>query len=143
VDGPPVDICKQLEVPLRYSGSSEGSYPNTTCLPNPDDPRGCLCAFDVAETGGGGGTYQILSDGKTVLHVPGDAFPQKITYCHTSGRLQLTGTNGDYLYGQRGLRTLDLVPFTPNCTDGLLGRGEVGPDCGGSCPMVCPAPAAM
>jgi hypothetical protein len=141
--GPPVDLSKQLEVPLRDSGVGEGSYPNTTCIPNKDDPGGCLCAFDVSETGGGGGNYQILSDGKTILHVPGDSFPQKVTYCHTSGRLQLTGYEGQYLYGQRGLRTLDLVLFTPNCTDGLPGQGEDGVDCGGSCPTACPDPAAM
>ncbi len=106
-NGTPVNICKQLEVPLRASGIGEGSYPNTTCDPNPADPAGCLCRFDVTETGGSAGTYQLL-DNNTILHIPGTNFPQKGTFCNRGDTLQLTGTNGAYLFGQRGLRTLDL-----------------------------------
>jgi hypothetical protein len=41
------------------------------------------------------------------------SFPQKVTYCNTGTRLQLTGTDGQALFGTLGLRTLDLVPATP------------------------------
>jgi hypothetical protein len=111
-NGPPVNVCKQLEVPLRASGLGEGSYRNTTCEPNPADPAGCLCAFDVTETGGPSGSFQQI-DGNTLLHLPGSNFPQKVTFCNKGDRLELTGTSGAYLFDVRGLRTFDLVRAPP------------------------------
>jgi len=113
--GGPVDICKQLELPLRQLGMGPGSFLNTTCVvdPDPGDLGGCACTFDASETGGGGGTYLALSDGQTILNLPGPGkdFPQKVTYCNTGTELQLTGADGQYLFGTLGLRTLDLVPL--------------------------------
>jgi hypothetical protein len=105
--GPPVNICKQLEVPLAASGLGEGSYRNTSCDPNPADPGGCLCVFDVSEAGGGAGTYQLLNN-NTILHLPFTNFPQRVTFCNKGDSLELTGANGDYLFGVRGLRTMTL-----------------------------------
>jgi hypothetical protein len=107
-NGPPVNVCKQLEVPLRQSGIGEGSYRNTTCDPNPADPAGCLCTFDVSETGGPSGTYQ-LSDDHTIVHLPGSNFPQRATYCNKGDSLELTGADGAYLFDVRGLRTFKLA----------------------------------
>lgn len=132
----PTNVCKQLEVPLRASGIGEGSYPNTTCEPNPRDPGGCLCYFDVTETGGSSGTYRLL-DNQTILHLPGTNFPQKATFCNKGSSLQLTGTDGDYLFGQKGLRTLDLAPSADVCANGTQDSGESGVDCGGGCPNAC------
>ena len=138
--GPATNVCKQLEVPLRDSGVGEGSYPNATCEPNPEDPFGCLCYFDVTETGGSSGSYKVLPDGKTILHLPGNNFPQKATFCNRDGKLELTGTDGSYLFGQRGLRTMDLGKAVDPCANGVLDPGETAIDCGGIC-MAC-APAA-
>lgn len=110
--GEPTNVCKQLEVPLRDAGIGEGAYRNTTCEPNPEDPQGCLCAFDVTETGGSAGTYTVLSDG-TILHLPNTNFPQKVSYCNKGTSLELTGANGEYLFGVRGLRTLNLAATAP------------------------------
>jgi hypothetical protein len=132
----PVDVCQQLQVPLGESGIGEGSYPNVICIPNPDDLAGCLCQFDVTETGGGSGTYQIL--GKTIIHLPFTNFPQKATYCNKGGSLELTGASGNYLFAQPGLRTMDLVPATDPCANGMMDPTELGVDCGGSCPTACP-----
>jgi hypothetical protein len=107
-DGGGVNICKQLEVPVRASGQGEGSYMNTTCDPNPADPAGCLCVFDVTETGGPSGTYQLLN-ANTILHLPFSNFPQKVTFCNKGDSLELTGANGEYLFDVRGLRTMDLA----------------------------------
>jgi hypothetical protein len=107
-NGPMVNVCKQLEVPLAASGAGEGSYRNTTCDPNPADPAGCLCTFLVAETGGPSGAYSQLN-GNTLLQLPGTNFPQKVTFCNKGDSLQLTGTDGEYLFDIRGLRTMDLV----------------------------------
>ncbi len=107
-NGPPVNICKQLEVPLRASGLGEGSYPNTTCEPNPADPAGCLCAFDVMETGSTSGSYQKL-DANTLLHLPNTNFPGKVTFCNRGDSIDLTGSDGQYLFDQPGLRTMNLV----------------------------------
>lgn len=107
-NGPPVGLCKQLEVGVRASGLGEGSYRNTTCDVNPADLQGCLCTFDVTETGGPGGTYQML-DNHTILQLPFTNFPQRVTFCNKGDSLELTGAEGDYLFGQRGLRTMDLV----------------------------------
>jgi hypothetical protein len=151
MDGKPVNpmdpaspngnVCKQLEVPLRMSGMGNGSYQNTTCEPNPDDPLGCLCAFDVQETGGPSGYYKVLN-ANTLVFLPGTNFPQTVTYCNKGDSLELTGTDGEYLFGTTGLRTLDLGKVVPNCNDGMNGPGEEGIDCGPGCPNACPAPAA-
>jgi hypothetical protein len=106
--GEPTNVCKQLELPLAQSGLGEGSYRNTRCEPNPADLAGCLCQFDVTETGGPGGFWQQL-DKNTLLFIPVTSFPQKVTFCHKGANLQLTGADGDYLFGQKGLRTFDLL----------------------------------
>jgi hypothetical protein len=107
--GPPVDICKQLELPLGQAGMGPGSFRNTVC--NPDQEGGCVCTFDATETGGGGGNYLALQGEPTLVNLPGPGkdFPQKVTYCNTGSGLQLTGADGQYLFGTLGLRTLDLV----------------------------------
>src|SRR5262249_49668487 len=107
-NGPLVGVCKQLQVPIGMSGTGEGSYQNTTCDPNPDDPGGCLCTFDVTETAGPSGHYQLVDD-HTIIHYSDRNFPQKATFCNTGDRLQLTGADGAYLFDQRGLRTFDLT----------------------------------
>jgi hypothetical protein len=107
-NGPPVSLCKQLEVAVRASGLGEGSYRNTTCDANPADPQGCLCTFDVTETGGPTGTYQLL-DSHTLLQLPFTNFPQRVTFCNQGDGLELTGADGDYLFGLRGLRTMSLT----------------------------------
>jgi hypothetical protein len=135
----PVDICKQLEVPLGESGIGEGSYPNVICMPNPDDLAGCLCQFDVTETGGGSGTFNIVDN--TIIHLPFSNFPQKATYCNKGGVLELTGADGNYLFGQRGLRTLDLTVAVDPCANGRQDPTEEGVDCGGSCGATCMPPA--
>jgi hypothetical protein len=113
--GGPVDVCKQLELPLGQAGMGPGSFRNTACAldKDPSDQGGCVCTFDATETGGGGGTYLPFGDGQTILNLPGPGknFPQKVTYCNTVNELQLTGTDGEYLFGTLGLRTLDLVPL--------------------------------
>lgn len=139
--GAPTDVCKQLEVPLGDSGIGEGSYPNVLCIKNPADELGCLCQFDVTETGGGSGTYSILDD-HTLMHLPFNNFPQKTTFCNTGNSLELTGSDGEYLFGQRGLRTMSLgkaVAVADPCINGLQDTTEAGIDCGGTCPNACPA----
>jgi hypothetical protein len=109
--GGPVDICKQLEVPLRQYGAAGGAVRDVTCDvdSDPGDAGGCVCTFAFLQEGGGAGTYLSLDD-HTLLNLPGKDFPQRVTYCNTGTELQLTGANGEYLFGTLGLRTLDLVP---------------------------------
>lgn len=138
--GEPTNVCKQLQPQLAAAGIGEGSYPNVLCEPNPADLGGCLCYFDVSETGGGSGAYQLI-DNKTIMHLPGSNFPQKVTFCNKGTSLQLTGADGAYLFGQRGLRTMDLAQSVIDpCTNGAQDGAETGVDCGGTCPMACPAP---
>ena len=134
------NVCKQLEVPLGASGRGPGSYQNTTCEPNPADPAGCLCAFDVQETGGPSGSFQQIN-GNTLLLLSDKTFPAQVTFCNSGGHLQLTGTDGEYMFGTKGLRTMDLAKVVANCSDGKQGPGELGIDCGDECPNACPAPA--
>lgn len=107
------NVCKQLEPPIRASGLGEGSYRNTQCEPNPADPGGCLCQFDVTETGGPSGFWQRL-DVSTLLFIPQTNFPGKVTFCNKGTSLELTGADGDYLFGQRGLRTFKLQHVVVN-----------------------------
>jgi hypothetical protein len=110
--GPPGNVCQQLEFSLRKKNLKR--YLNITCQLNPNDPppsAGCNCQFDLSDTQLNSGTYQV--SGSSVLHVPGDNFPQNATYCSQVDRLQLTGGDGAYLFDRVGLRTLDLVKFTP------------------------------
>jgi len=162
---PPVDICKQLEVPLAASGVGEGAYRNTTCIPNPNEPRGCLCYFDRAEVFGIAGRWALIASNE-ILHTPTSApnFPHRAIYCRTGDTLELTGSDGAYLLGYPGLRTMKMArstctdgirnqdeedidcggvtaqcpPCVPTCTDGMQNGDETGPDCGGSCPTPCP-----
>jgi hypothetical protein len=139
--GPPGNVCKQLEIPLAKSGKGEGSYPNTSCDPNPEDPQGCLCRFDVTETGGPTGRYELLSQNE-ILHYSSGNFPAKITFCNKGGTLEMTGADGAYLYNNRGLRTMNLKKVeVPVCANSMQDAGEEGVDCGGTCPTPCAAPA--
>jgi hypothetical protein len=104
----PVDVCKQLEVPLNDSGIGEGAYRNIICTSNPEDPQGCLCRFDVAATGGSTGNYQLL-DSQTILHTSPTSTPHEVTFCNKGGSLELTGSNGAYLFGMPGVRTMNLA----------------------------------
>ena len=140
MNGPKGNVCEQLQVPLRDSGKGNGSYQNTTCLVNPSDPGGCLCYFDVQETGGPSGNFNHVEGTNTIVFLPSSSFPQTVTYCNKGDTLQLTGTDGEYLFGTAGLRTLDLAKIVANCTDGKQGPGEDGVDCGGQCPTACPTP---
>jgi hypothetical protein len=141
--GEPVNICKQLEFQLSIDGVGEGAYPTVQCEQNPEELAGCLCAFNVSETGGPSGTYQLLADGRTIMHMPGTNlnFPQEAKYCASSGSLELTGDNGSYLFGQKGLRTMKLAKAVVDpCANGVQDGTETGVDCGGTCPMACAAP---
>lgn len=130
------DLCAQLQGPLGASGSGEGSYQNTTCGVNPDDPYGCLCLFDVAEISGSGGRFERVSSNE-ILHLPNTpGYSFRTTYCRTGNKLQITGANGSYLLNKPALRTLDLGNV--NCADGVQGFGEEGVDCGGACGTACP-----
>lgn len=139
-NGPAVNVCAQLQAQIVDSSSHQ----NMLCQPNPSDPAGCLCQFDVSVPSGGSGSYLARSNDLT--HVltavyPGKtqaaAFPQHATYCNRSTTLQLTGAEGQYLFDEPGLRTLNLVSTTINCADGTRGPGEDGVDCGLACPNDC------
>jgi hypothetical protein len=106
-DGPGVDVCKQLEVPLRKSGAGEGTYPNTTCEKNEADPGGCICKFDMTSVSGVEGPF-YQTGSSTITALSPTNFPVKVNYCRKGNRLQLTGADGQYLFNRRGLRTLDL-----------------------------------
>lgn len=98
------DVCKQLEGPVKESGIGEGSYSNTICMANPQDPGGCLCQFNVSETGGPFGPWRRV--GNTLHFVLQTTFPSRATFCNHGDSLELTGTDGEYLFGVRGLRTM-------------------------------------
>jgi hypothetical protein len=145
--GAGADVCKQLEAPLKASGEGEGSYFGTVCSPNteaarlqdavdhpglepvdgPVDPGGCFCRFNANETGGPSGTYEIMPDQHTILHLPGTGFPQKATFCQEGDRLQLTGADGLYLFDQLGVRTLDLVRVCGSDAECTSGHCELQP----------------
>jgi hypothetical protein len=137
-DGIPVNLCKQLELPLRGSGEGEGAYWHTTCEPNPEDPGGCICGFDVLEIGRGSfGTYRLISNNE-ILHIPDSpGFAKTVTYCRQGGQLELTGTDGAYLFDFPGLRNMSMTYV--DCADGVQGPGEDGVDCGVlACGAACP-----
>jgi hypothetical protein len=133
------DVCAQLQVKQRKTGLGTGAYQNTTCIDNTADPGGCLCAFEDQETGGPSGYYKQI-DGNTLEFLSDKNFPNLVTYCNQGASLQLTGKDGEYLFGTRGLRTLNLA--VSNCADGIKGPYEQGVDCGGQCSTPCGAAAA-
>lgn len=106
--GAPVPVCERLQATVGESGLGEGSYPNTDCYANPEDPFGCLCEFDVTETGGSAGSYH--RQGNTILHNPNGNFASRATFCNKGDRLELTGADGAFLFNVSGLRTMDLGP---------------------------------
>jgi hypothetical protein len=100
------NVCKQLERPINQGGTNSGAYFNTVCDPNPDDPQGCLCHFDVTSTGGPGGDW--YRTGNTIQLINQNSFPSYVNFCNKSTELDLTAKNGDYLFGVKGLRTMKL-----------------------------------
>ena len=111
-NGPTGNVCQQLEVGLRKSAGT--NYKNIGCQLDPNDPpesAGCICQFDLMAVESNSGFYGV--QGSTVQHLPGINFPQFATFCSVNDTLQLTGADGAYLFDRVGLRTLDLVRFTP------------------------------
>jgi hypothetical protein len=111
-NGPTGNVCQQLEFGLRNIKLTK--YINISCQLDPNDPpaaAGCICQFDLMDTQTNSGTY--AAQGATVQHLPTINFPQYATFCSQGDSLQLTGANGAYLFDRVGLRTLDLVRFTP------------------------------
>jgi hypothetical protein len=130
-------ICEKLQDAL--TAIAPPIYMNIGCQPGPSDLNGCVCGFDVADREVSSGAVGVNpNDPSEMTHLPGNDFPEDVTYCVQGNRLELTGTNGAYLFDRVGLRTLDMVKVTVNCTDGVRGPGEDGVDCGPACPMLCP-----
>ena len=132
------NVCQKLQVALRAEAPSQ--YRNIACELDPRDApgqEGCLCGFDVYDVQVSSGS--VILTGGDMLHLPGNIFPENVCYCAQGDRLELTGADGAYLFDRVGLRTLDLVKVTVNCTDGMQGPGEDGVDCGPACPMLCAA----
>ncbi len=107
--GPKVSLCKQVELAVHNAGTGAGAYPNATCDNSKIEAGGCTCTFDVTATSGPAGFYRMLS-GNTIQNLINNNFPQKVTYCNRGDHLELTGTDGTYLFDKTGLRTLSLVP---------------------------------
>jgi hypothetical protein len=134
-----ITVCEQLTKGLTAKVAKK--YKNISCVPNGIDPpaqTGCICSFDLQEVQESVGFYGATSARK-IQHLPGNNFPQVATYCAQGNRLQLTGTDGAYLFDRVGLRTLDLVQTAANCEDGMQGPGEDGLDCGPGCDIMCSA----
>jgi hypothetical protein len=130
-------VCQKLQDALPFIAPP--IYENIACQPGTSDPEGCVCGFDVADREVSSGTVGVNpNDTSEMTHLPGNDFPEDVTYCVQTNRLELTGANGQYLFDRVGLRTLDMVKVTVNCTDGMRGPGEDGVDCGPACPMLCP-----
>jgi hypothetical protein len=139
------NVCQKLQDTLRAItranlALAQQKYRNITCMLDPRDApseAGCLCGFEVQDIQESSGT--VIVSGSDMLHLPGNNFPEDVSFCASGNTLQLTGGNGEYLFDRVGLRTLDLVKATVNCTDGLRGTGEDGVDCGPACPVLCGA----
>jgi hypothetical protein len=104
---PTGSVCKQMERFINISGTNSGAYFNTICDVNPQDPQGCLCQFDASSTGGPAGEW-IRYDSNTLQLLTTNAVPAYVTFCNKGSELELTGTDGDYLFGVKGLRTFKL-----------------------------------
>jgi hypothetical protein len=111
-DGLTGNVCQQLQVGLNKVAATK--YRNIGCDLDPNDPpatAGCICHFDLFDTQTNTGFWG--TNGSTLQHLPGNNFPQYATFCSSGDTLQLTGADGAYLFDRVGLRTLDLVKFTP------------------------------
>lgn len=107
-NGGVVQLCDRIQVKIGEAGIGQGSFPNTDCYPNPEEPGGCLCVFDATETGGPSGVYR--REGKSITHFTSGGYPSRANYCNQGNRLLLTGADGSYLFNVSGLRTMDLGP---------------------------------
>jgi hypothetical protein len=105
--GPSVSLCKQVEAAVRSAGTGAGAYPNAACEDSKIEAGGCTCTFDVTATSGPAGAYQVLKGNtNTIYNLLNNNFPQKVTYCRRGDDLELTGTDGAYLFDKTGLRTM-------------------------------------
>jgi hypothetical protein len=135
-------VCTQVQT---YLAAKSTVGKGIACVTTPGDKDACTCRFSVSIQGGGSGTFKAASSNSIVHSLtarfpeksPAADFPSYATFCGKGSSLQLTGTDGGYLYNVPGLRTLDLVPTTINCADGIKGPAEDGVDCGVACPTPC------
>jgi hypothetical protein len=100
-------VCQQLGYQLNTDYTNSGAIFNTVCVANPKELDGCLCRFDVSSTGGPVGFWKRVNS-NTLRLTNQSNFPSNITYCNRGSQLELTGANGDYLFGVKGLRTFKL-----------------------------------
>jgi hypothetical protein len=110
--GPTGNVCQQLAVGLAKGAPAK--YTNIGCQLDPNDPpnvAGCICNFDLMDVQTNTGAYGVRGD--SIQHLPGNNFPQYATFCSQGNTLQLTGSDGAYLFDRVGLRTLDMISFTP------------------------------
>ena len=101
------NVCQQIQKPVNDDFTNSGAIFNTVCVPNPQDPDGCLCQFDASSTGGPVGFWKRLN-ANTLYLTNQSNFPTKITFCNRGSELELTGADGDYLFGMKGVRTFKL-----------------------------------
>jgi hypothetical protein len=126
--------CDELTAAIREVWNSEPAVQNLICGPEADG-LGCVCNYDMVLNTGPAGSW--AAGGSLITHFDAQKGPAfQANYAVSGNRLSLSGYHRTSLFGQEGLRALELARVV--CTDGLHGPGEDGPDCGPYCASPCP-----
>jgi hypothetical protein len=127
--------CPKFAERLKMANMGAGEYHDFECREN-TERGGCDCDFYIAEANALFGRFSV--NGGTLTHFPASPIGDfsQASVCVNGDTMELSGLNNSYLWDRQGLRSLELVRI--NCEDGRQGPGELGVDCGPSCPMACP-----
>jgi hypothetical protein len=127
--------CAELQDALTQSRLGEGSYRDTMCSARAGG--GCDCAVRVEAIGGAPGYWRVDEVAKTVTmsKLEGAPEPREVTvgYCADASGLRFDTAIGGWWPGTANETFLQV-----DCQDGLQGPGELGVDCGHTCPTSCP-----
>jgi len=134
-DGVGKATCAELSDLLTSEGLGQGSALNVACAAGASG--GCSCSFAVSEVAGPVGLWSVDPQDATelVFKQPTgiDTYQSfKVPYCVDSAGLHF------------GVELAQVWTFVPafsfakvDCTDGIQGPGEDGPDCGLGCTTAC------
>lgn len=126
--------CGTFQRVLTKANEGAHEYNSFECTES--EKGGCNCTFNIGEANAQTGVYSVSGNRITHFSNTPVAHFSHATQCVNGDRMELSGSNNSFLWDRSGLRAIELVRV--NCSDGRMGPGEQGIDCGLRCPTACP-----
>jgi hypothetical protein len=105
--------CDELTAGL--AAQTLPNYQNVACKAASDN--GCDCTYDLGDTTGDSGSWQIVGNSIYMFNSPSGNPPQVADYCVNGNTMTLSGKDGSHLIGSAGIRSMVLT----KCADASCG----------------------